>query len=219
MFKRNSSLAPQFPTEFPTSSENLGFGSRTERQTFGSVGLTNNTPDEIQPEAFIRTLLNSPGSETKSELVNAYFEVKERIETFLEETRAARLADLTERHNAAVAEARKTSAVFETARFEEFTAQKAWEGLADKARAARNDLATGQHGLKTMDRSLTTRAELATKVAHVETLKAKAVKTADAEGVALNKYHKLLAETGEAERAHQQAVSAAAELSGQIDSL
>ena len=64
-----------------------------------------------------------------------------------------------------------------------------------------------------------TRAELATLSAHIETLKAKAVKTADAEGVALNRYHKLLAETGEAERAHQQAVSAAAELSGQIDSL
>jgi hypothetical protein len=34
------------------------------------------------------------------------------------------------------------------------------------------------------------------------TLKAKAVKTADAEGGALNRYHKLLSESGEAGRAH-----------------
>ena len=82
MFKR-SNLAPQFPTSEPND---FGIGVTAHRQTFGSVGLTtpiNNTPDEVQPEAFIRTLLNSPGSETKSELVNAYFEVKEKIETFL----------------------------------------------------------------------------------------------------------------------------------------
>jgi hypothetical protein len=60
---------------------------------------------------------------------------------------------------------------------------------------------------------------LKTLAAHIETRKAKAAKTAEAEGLALNKHQKLLAESGEAGRTHQQAVSAAAELSAQIDSL
>jgi hypothetical protein len=218
MFKRGFQLAPQFPVSEP----NDFAGVTSTRHTFGSVGLTssvNNAPDEAQPEQFISKLLASPGSEQKSELVLAYFQNKEAIETYLEETRAARLADLVERHNASVAEARRTSKAMTLAQEAEFSAQNVWVGLDEKATNARNELATGQHKLGTMDRSLVTIAERRSLLAHIETLKAKAVKTADAEGVALNRYHKLLAESGEAVRVHMSAVSVAAELSSQIDAL
>lgn len=219
MFKRGLQLAPQFPTSEPNDFS----GVTSVRSTFGSIGLASSSINEVtpeaQPEAFIKLLLAAPRSEQKSELVNEYFEVKERIETFLEETRAARLADLVERHNAAVAELRRTSAALNAVQEQEFAAKNVWVGLEEKATIARNELATGQDKLKTIDRAMYTRAELASLAAHIETLRAKAVRTSDAEGVALSKYHKLLSDSGEAGRIHMSAVQAAAELSAQIDSL
>jgi hypothetical protein len=139
--------------------------------------------------------------------------VKQDTESFLEQIRAERLAVLVPQHDAAVVAERQAKKAFGAARDAEFEALIR-TGLDEKAKMARKELEAAQHALKKVNRSLMTSAELKTLVAHIETLK-----TDETSGLALNKYHALLAKTGEAGDVHLRAMQVAGQLSAQIDSL
>jgi hypothetical protein len=64
-----------------------------------------------------------------------------------------------------------------------------------------------------------TRSEVSGAEAYINKLRVDFKLAGEAAGKALNAYHKLLAATGEAKRAHLAAVNEAEELSAQIDSL
>ena len=140
--------------------------------------------------------------------------VKQDTESFLEQIRAERLAVLVPQHDAAVVAERQAKKAFGAARDAEFEALQIRTGLDEKAKMARKELEAAQHALKKVNRSLMTSAELKTLVAHIETLK-----TDETSGLALNKYHALLAKTGEAGDVHLRAMQVAGQLSAQIDSL
>jgi hypothetical protein len=222
MFKRNMLSTLQFPTSEPND---FGFGNvgvTTERQTFGSVGLTSSvaTPDEAEhTPTWVTKLLAAPPSDVKNELVSDFFSLKAQIDEWLEETRTERLAILTVQHTAAVLAARAAGKVAEQAEEASWEAHSLFTPLDEKEKAKRATLAGAQHKLANCNRALTTAKERNAMQIVIDKCKIDLQVAAETAGVALLKHQSLIAKAGESKRLAMQAVNEAESIHAQIDAL
>jgi hypothetical protein len=208
MFRRNSGFSVTM------SEPDNSFG-------FASDGLSSKSVAHVEKDHsdFVKSLLAAPRSDEQQDLINRYFSLKAAVERFLADTRDARLADLTAQHDSAVADVRIAAAELEKAKLSEFAAYSKWESLAQEAKNRGAELQAAQGKLANTDKALLTRGERSAHEAHVAALRAKVGKATEIEGNAFTEYRSLVMAREAAEKAHHAAVSAATNLSREIDAL
>jgi chromosome segregation ATPase len=152
-------------------------------------------------------------------LAGRLFSLKADVENFLQTTRAARLGNLTERHDTAVAAAREANDALATARRAEEEGMKRWFTLDGDAKNALKVVQGAESELAKANRALLTRKEISVFEARIASWRQKLTDATDIEQKAFSEYRQLVAAREELEKAHHAAVSAATSLSNQIDKL